>query len=163
MERAINFGLSLVGAKYCWWYEGALGENAPAWNGSGPVDKRLIFENGLFCAGLINVMLREIGLQPPKNPPYDGGTEAYQLSYPLEPFDIKKVRRGDIVLRAYTDAEDQGHIALALGGEFDPLLQCFASHKDSTTPGVNINYTLKLSHSGYFYQYIIKREDLWKK
>jgi hypothetical protein len=162
MEKAINFGLRLLGVKYCWWYKGHLCDDAPAWAGILSPDVDLIREKGLFCAGLVNVMLREIGLQVPENPPFNGGTYAYGINYTLIPFSLCEIRRGDAVFRLYQDTIDQGHIGIALGGANDPLLQCFAFDTESSVPGVNISYTVKESHCGYYYQYIIKREELWQ-
>lgn len=161
MERAIRFGESLVGAPYSWWQSGELCDDAPAWAGIGPPQVDLVFHKGVFCAGLVNLMLREIGLPIPLNPPYNGGTAAYGLNYKLHQFSLTEVRRGDAVFRPFTDTSDQGHIAIALGGGDDPVLQSFAD-AESNSPGVNDSYTVRDSHCGSYYQFIIKREDLWQ-
>ena len=121
-----------------------------------------VHRNGVFCAGVVNLMLRSIGLPIPKNPPYDGGTQVYELQYQLVPFDLHTIRRGDAVYRPYTSGTDQGHIGIALGGPDDPLLQSFAESMDTDRPGVNVDYTVRESHCGSFYSYILPREELWK-
>lgn len=164
MEAALTYGLALVGAPYSWWISGPLTNNSPAWaikDKSEIPSKELIFEKGVFCAGIINLMLVSIGLSTPENFPYNGGTEAYGLKYKLDPFILENVRRGDAVYRPYTNVTDQGHIGIALGGPDDCLLQSFVESINTVYPGVNINYTVRESHCGYFYKYIIKREDLW--
>eukprot|EP01124_Arcella_intermedia_P015547 TRINITY_DN22073_c0_g1_i1.p1 TRINITY_DN22073_c0_g1~~TRINITY_DN22073_c0_g1_i1.p1 ORF type:complete len:169 (-),score=30.83 TRINITY_DN22073_c0_g1_i1:17-523(-) len=165
MEEALTFGIQFLGAPYVYWKDGmTLGEGPPAWSTDGPPpDKREVFREGLFCCGLVNLMLRHIGKSPPKNPPYDGGTVSYHLRYASQwiPFELHKVQRGDAVFRTFTDEEDQGHIGIALGGPDEPILQCFSWKAGSPKPGVNMDYTLVQSHSGYYYQYIIKAQTLW--
>ena len=117
----------------------------------------------MFCTGLVNIMLRKLELEVPKNLHWDGGTQAYGIKFEqkMVPFSMSDVRRGDAVFRPYLDTSDQGHIAIALGGESDPVLQSFAWNVDATIPSVNVNYTLKESHSDGYYKFIIKGEDLW--
>ena len=164
-DEAIFYGLTLIGAPYCWWSGyGWLDNTSPSWSGTGPLpDTNKIFEHGVFCAGLVNLMLRKVGLTPPLNPPFNGGTDAYGKVYydKLIEFDILKVRRGDAVFRPYLDIRDQGHIGIALGDADDKLLQCFAWNECSTEPGVNCNYTVRESHNNGYYQFIIPREYLW--
>eukprot|EP01103_Thecamoeba_quadrilineata_P003933 TRINITY_DN13668_c0_g1_i1.p1 TRINITY_DN13668_c0_g1~~TRINITY_DN13668_c0_g1_i1.p1 ORF type:complete len:269 (+),score=28.38 TRINITY_DN13668_c0_g1_i1:45-851(+) len=163
IEKAIEFGLSLIGTKYCWWRSGSLvDDSAPAWAGDGLPHRQSIIDKGIFCAGLVNVMLRHIGLKAPTHPPWNGGTYAYGKKFKLHPFSLDHVRRGDAVFRPYFNTKDQGHIGIALGGKNDYLLQSFAENLKSTSPGVNRLYTVEESHCGYYYQYIIKREDLWE-
>lgn len=165
-EQAIRYGLTLRGAPYGWWKGDELGDKAPAWSGSHRLPKNREMEvthDGIFCAGLVNLMLREVGGCVPQNPPYSGGTEAYGLAFKekLSEFSLLDVRRGDCVFRPYLNVGDQGHIAVALGGADDPVLQSFAWNTHSSTPGVNSDFTLRESHSGWYYTFIIKREDLW--
>lgn len=161
-ERAIAYGLKLVGAPYSWWHGGALGEGPPAWAVDDPApNPSLVREKGVFCAGVVNLMLRSIGRPIPKNPPYNGGTGAYGKDYKLHPFSLSAVSRDDAVFRPYANEEDQGHIAVALGGAHDKVLQSFAYNTNTIHPGVNTDYTLVQSNDGGFYKYIIKAEELW--
>eukprot|EP01124_Arcella_intermedia_P015548 TRINITY_DN22073_c0_g1_i2.p1 TRINITY_DN22073_c0_g1~~TRINITY_DN22073_c0_g1_i2.p1 ORF type:complete len:131 (-),score=19.76 TRINITY_DN22073_c0_g1_i2:169-561(-) len=111
MEEALTFGIQFLGAPYVYWKDGmTLGEGPPAWSTDGPPpDKREVFREGLFCCGLVNLMLRHIGKSPPKNPPYDGGTVSYHLRYASQwiPFELHKVQRGVFVEGNEIDV-DQG-------------------------------------------------------
>lgn len=166
-EFAISYAIHLKGAPYCFWVNGDLSDSAPSWNGCSPPPPYCdIFKNGLFCTGLVNLMLRYLGINVPQNPPWSGGTESYWITFKekMIPFDISLVRRGDAVYRPYFNVLDQGHIAIAIGnGSDSTLLQCFAWNNNTTLPGVNDNFTLEESHSGWYYTHIIKREDLWNK
>jgi hypothetical protein len=166
-DIAINYGLSFIGTPYTTWCEGPLDDKSPAWAGIGPLPDSQLEEvktTGMFCAGLINLMLRHIGGVVPTNYPWNGGTEAYYIMYKdkLIPFSIFDVRRGDILFRPYYNVTDQGHIAVALGGINDPVLQSFSWGNNNNLPGVNIDFTLKESHSDGYYMFIIKREDFWQ-
>ena len=164
-DLALSYATQLKGAPYCFWENGSLSDVAPAWNGCySPPPYCDIFKNGLFCAGLVNLMLRYLGIHVPHNPPWSGGTEAYGVTFKekMIPFDIYLVRRGDAVYRPYFHVLDQGHIAIAIGnGSCSKLIQCFAWNNTTTLPGVNDIFTVKESHSGWYYTHIIKREDLW--
>lgn len=48
-------------------------------------------------------MLRSIGLEVPKYPPYNGGTYSYGINYKLHPLKLEDIRRGDILFRLYRD------------------------------------------------------------
>jgi hypothetical protein len=148
MEQAIETGLSLIGTPYKYWYNGDLSDNAPSWNGSGKPNIDIVKKEGLFCAGLTNIMLRSIGLDVPKFPPYNGGTYSYGINYKLYQFKLEDVRRGDVLFRMYKDVNDQGHIAVALGDCNNYVLQCFSEGNGSPNPGVNIDYTVIESHAG---------------
>lgn len=165
-EKAIHYGLTIRGAPYSRWQSGPLRDRAPAWAGTGSLPKHRrdeLMETGTFCAGLVNLMLREVGGTVPQNPPWNGGTEAFGLAFKekLHPFSIDDVRRGDAVFRPYFDVQDQGHIAIALGTGDDPVLQSFAWNSQTSEPGVNCDFTLRESHDSGYYTFIIKREDLW--
>lgn len=167
MEEAITYGLTLIGAPYHWWTsrDQYLGEGAPAWASDNlPPESNKVITDGLFCAGLINLMRRRIGLCIPQNPPFNGGICAYSYYFDkvIIPFSLEEIERGDILFRKYTDVADQGHIAVALGGQHDPVLQCFSNGIFDTKPGVNIMYSAIESHAGYYYQYIIKHDVFWK-
>ena len=82
MEKAILYDLSLIGASYCEWKSGNLTEFEPAYNGTNLVDRQIIFKKGIFCAGLVNVMLTSINLEVPKYYPWNGGIYFYQINYP---------------------------------------------------------------------------------
>lgn len=158
-ELGIAYGLTFLGAPYTAWLNGPLLENsAPAWAGNGPLpESEQIMREGMFCAGLLNLMLRKVGGSVPEYESWNGGTVAYEIRYKdiMVPFSLDHVKRGDILFRCYSNVVDQGHIAVALGGQDDPVLQaCLPS-------GVNIEYSLKESHNGYYYTHKIEREFFW--
>src|SRR3954453_15479575 len=57
--KAIEYGLSIVGAPYRWWTEGPVTDRGPAWaeNTPPPPPEEVIAE-GCFCAGVPNLLLR---------------------------------------------------------------------------------------------------------
>ena len=122
--------------------------------------------NGIMshnCAGVGNLMRRRVGKTIPTygNPDFDGGTLAWVTFYQdfLIPFSLDRVKRGDLLLRPFRDSIDQGHWALALGGGPDAhVLQSFA-YDGAGNPGLNQTYTVRASHDGGYYRYIVRAED----
>ena len=155
-DKAIEYGLKLRGAPYSWWFneQQGLGEGAPAW----AVDARAprparVRNNGLFCAAVGNLMRRSIGKTVPKNGMYDGGTGAWWLNFTHVHFDLGKLEKGDVLFRRYRDTKDQGHFAVAMGGANDKILQ---SYPDG---GCDTRWTARESHSGGYYESIIKAKE----
>ncbi len=125
VRTAMDYAQSLVGAPYSWWTDssGPLGEGAPAWAANGPAPAPgQVHRNGVFCAGVANLMLRAIGKgdEIPRNWPYDGGTRAWYNKYAdvAERFNPNKnYPEGTLFIRnyqAYPDGStaDQGHVAI---------------------------------------------------
>lgn len=125
VRTAMDYAQSLVGAPYAWWTDssGPLGEGAPAWAANGPApDPGQVHRNGVFCAGVANLMLRAIGKgdEIPRNWPYNGGTRAWYNKYAdvAEPFNPNKdYPEGTLFIRNYQafpdgSTADQGHVAI---------------------------------------------------
>ncbi len=167
MQKAISYALELEKYKpvYKWWHEGDDCRKPGFWGAAGPAPPANTVK-AMFCAGLINLMLRRIGNSPPKNGGiYDGGTRSYMLGYRnvMKPFKLSECRRGDVAFRDFQTGgySDQGHIGLCLGGADDPILQSFSNGYPSVEPGLNKDWTLRESHAGWFYKWRIPREAIW--
>jgi len=73
----------------------------------------------------------------------------------LKPFNLDTIRTGDVLFRPYANVTDQGHLAVALGGPDDPVLQSISDC------GVTKDFTATQSHDGFYYNHLILREDFW--
>ncbi len=56
-----------------------------------------------------------------------------------------------MLIRRFRNASDQGHVAWALGGYDDPVLQSFWGW-GNRQPGLNASYTARQSHAGGYYE-----------
>ncbi|HEX8819200.1 MAG TPA: LysM peptidoglycan-binding domain-containing protein [Archangium sp.] len=125
VRTAMDYAQSIAGAPYAWWTDqsGPLGEGAPAWAANGPAPHpSQVRQNGVFCAGVANLMLRAVGKgdEIPRNWPYNGGTRAYYNKYadvaePVNPH--KRYPEGTLFIRNYRanpdgSTADQGHVAI---------------------------------------------------
>lgn len=166
-NQALGYGLELLKnhPTYKWWHDGDDCRKPGFW-GAASVAPPTNTVRDMFCAGLINLMLRRIGKNPPKNGGiYDGGTRAYMLGYRdvMVPFKLDECRRGDVAFRDFQTGgySDQGHIGVCLGGADDPILQSFSNGYPGVEPGLNKDWTAKQSHDGWYYTYRIPREAIW--
>lgn len=164
-RAAIEYGLSFVGAPYIWWMDGPVPDRSPAWaeNGPPPSPEEVINE-GCFCAGVPNLLLRFVGRELPTlgNELYDGGCLAYGEYYAgvTEAFDINaEYPQGTLIGRYFTWERsangDQGHVAVVLEGGY--LLQSYDGDGYGY-PGVNANDHIADSHAGYYYEYAVRPE-----
>ena len=162
VDLAIDYGLSLVGTPYGWWYDGPLPAGAPMWTAGGPApDPSLVVIESANCTGLTNLMLRAIGAPLPSTPEGGtGGTYSYAeaLADVAQPFDVDaSYPPGTLLGRAYRDTYDQGHVAVVLAD--GKVLQSFAWKRGGVAPGVNATYTVAQSHDGGFYEYAVLPQD----
>lgn len=167
VSKAIDYGLSIVGAPYVWWLDGPVPDRGPAWaeNAPPPSPEEVIAE-GCFCAGVPNLMLRAAGQTIPTlgNDLYDGGCLAYGEYYAdvAEPFDINQEYPPGTLIGRYFDWDrlaangDQGHVAVVLEDGY--LLQSYDGD-GSGYPGVNTDDHIADSHAGYFYEYAVRPEN----
>ena len=164
-RKAIDYGLSIVGAPYVWWMDGPVPDRSPAWaeNAPPPPPEEVINE-GCFCAGVPNLMLRAVGRELPTlgNELYDGGCLAYGEYYSgvAEPFDVNEdYPEGTLIGRYFTwdrSAQgDQGHVAVVLANGY--LLQSYDA--GGGYPGVNTDVHIVDSHAGYLYEYAVRPEN----
>lgn len=165
VKEAIDYGLSIVGAPYVWWMDGPVPDRSPAWaeNAPPPPPEEVVNE-GCFCAGVANLLLRVVGRELPTlgNELYDGGCLAYGDYYynVAEPFDINQdYPLGTLIGRYFTWERsangDQGHVAVVLEDGY--LLQSYDA--GGGYPGVNTDAHIVDSHAGYFYEYAVRPEN----
>ena len=106
--------------KYKWWFEGdIIDKNGPFYyENKNPPSIKKMQEEGINCAGLINVLFRYMKLKLPKE---GGGTEGWFKHFnknlngkkTLLPINLdKNYPVGTIVLRDYHNEKDQGHLAM---------------------------------------------------
>ena len=125
--EALDYAVSLRGCLYKYWRVGdpMLGDFAPFYSSNGkPPSENQIREGGLNCAGLVNLVRRNAGLDVPgveQKYQYAGGTYAWfrhlrKTGYliPLRKRDngIYAAPPGSLLLRPYKNENDQGHMAL---------------------------------------------------
>jgi hypothetical protein len=100
------------------------GDNGPFWAFNGPAPELIAVKAGLLnCAGLINVLRRELGLEIPgatEQSFYAGGTYEWYVYLDsrkkLGPFYIGyDYPRGTLLLRRFHNELDDGHLAIVSG------------------------------------------------
>ena len=142
------------------------GDRGPFWAHDGrPPAANIIRLQGCSCAGLVNLMRRQVGLPVPgieqKRNRYAGGT-AYWFEYlkkrrALRPFNISEpYPQGTLLLRAFRNEIDQGHLAIIYSDHFENVLyaKLIHSYPLGATPrpgrkvlgGVKIDPTIGSSH-----------------
>ena len=165
IEKALDFGIKLIGTPYGYWKGGACETSAPMFSNQEPLPKKEDITS-LNCAGLVNLMLKSIGKEIPYNNDNIGGTSAYYDYYntKLLNFHINNFYpKGTLLIRRYRNINDQGHLSIILEdkGKNSLVLQSHVEGEflKSNSPGVNSNYTLKESHHEDYYEYIVLPED----
>lgn len=130
---------------------------APAWAIEEPVlaDVR---QDGAHCVGLLNLILWQLGA--PKR--VRGTMELWKIMAPWRrPFRDEEPGDGDLLLRAYDNEEDQGHVAIVL--DHGELAHCYWTENFDVArpmpqglgrPGVAIDKSWRTSHAwdntGYY-------------
>jgi hypothetical protein len=167
--------------KYWVWTSGSVpdGEGAYASNRPLPPAKQLKGQR-IFCAGVPNLFRRAAGKSIPTrgNPHYDGGVAAYFYTPAFGglgpgfftgvdvPFNLarakkwaRETRSGVLIGRGYRNNTlgRQGHVAILLPD--GKVLQSFQFGANGE-PGLNTDYTIGKSHSGYFYE-IMAHPEAW--
>ena len=165
MSKALAYGETLVGTPYRWWLgDQILGKDVgPFWATNGPPPPLdTIRTQGVCCTGVMNLMLRHIGVPVPGVNEKDklaGGTGAWEnhLIGHLEPIDItENYTPGTLLFRPYQNFNDQGHIGVVLeGGRFLHSYTYEAEPIDGfTQPGCVIDESWRSSHAwnkhGYY-------------
>lgn len=167
-RTALDYVIPAVGrTDYRWWTSGIVPDGPPAYAVSLPApDIDYVIREGIFCAGVANIMLRRVGKRIPTRGDhrFDGGTVAYWGNSTFgpgyftghdEPFILEKAKRwaretqsGVLLGRRYRDANhDQGHVAILLPSGY--VLQAFPNNWG---PDLNWDYTIEQSHAGWYYE-----------
>lgn len=111
-----NFINLLLNVKYKWWYENdPIDENGPFYYKNDVVPNlEYIKENGINCAGFINLVARHLKTELPiLNGGTDGWFDKMRSEDKLSVININKAYpRGTLLLRDYTDVDNQGHVAI---------------------------------------------------
>jgi len=158
VERALDYGRRVVGTRYGWWFGGPIPAGAPMYAGNGPAPApAFVRSHSVNCAGLMNLLLRSVG----KNPPGAGGTGSYGEVYArvAHKFDHSRASypAGTLIGRYYRNVQDQGHVAVVLPNGH--VLQSYANAYGGSQPGANARWTLAESDAGGFYEYYVLPED----
>ena len=172
LERNIkvvkDYGLALLkhNPKYWCWDGGSLDRDVngrPGCFDNAPPPMHTI--NKMFCADLITLQLRRLGKKVPKNGIYPGGTRSFKLKYGpvMKRFNLDELREGDVAFVDFqTPHSPEGHIGFCLGdGPDAKFLQSYADSCTTLEPGLNADWTIRESHSGFYYTHYIPREHIW--
>ncbi len=173
-DRGIERVRAAIGRAPYWWWPPSMDtvpDGPGAFAVNHPLPENLVsqmVDQGIFCAGLINVIRRANRKIVATNgdPRYDGGTYAIQNFWAgfAEPFDRwAYYPRGTLIGRYFRwEGErvgDQGHVGVLL----EP--QDLAHQQDGlllhSHPGVGglAKTRLGASHAGWYYEYVVRRED----
>lgn len=159
INEAISYGKSLIGKPYGWWLGGNISTGEPMW-ACNEISPPISEITSTSCSGLLNLILRHLNitLSHSENGGI-GGTLAYFEYYNKQKFDINNILpksvsfqldnvlpNGTIIGRNYRDIYDQGNVGIVVDGM---VLQSIPNI------GVNMDYTIRESHSGYYYDYIV--------
>lgn len=120
LDALITYMRDLIGTPYTYWDgETWKADNtAPFWAIETPIPvihslDSLKYGGGINCAGLLNIALQFLAKTPPGvRTNYPGGTSMWGRDWFWEKYEATRVYpRGSILLRAYRDIRDQGHLA----------------------------------------------------
>jgi hypothetical protein len=121
-----GYAISLLGVPYGYWNGEAIprDDSSPFYAVNGPPPPRAQLTNGVSCAGYLNLIRRFLGKPVPgvDDPAetFPGSTIAWGkfLTPHFTDYDSSAdYEDGTLLFRPYKDREDQGHIALILGGK----------------------------------------------
>lgn len=171
IEEVLTFAESLIGIKYTLWKGGPLSKDIYPFYVNEIPDIEYIKQNGLNCAGFINLLRLKSGKDVPGNGDYKGGTLSwfnyFKEENSLELFDYrKKYPLGTLFLRKYRSIIDQGHLAVLY--ELDEnnvwlnntiIHSYYDKDEDSGTVGLSILGDSHYSIPEGYYEYIILPEN----
>jgi cell wall-associated NlpC family hydrolase len=126
VQQALAKADEYIGILYSPWNPNAscYGDHGPFWSFNGPAPSLERVERELLnCAGLINIIRRELGLKIPgaaEQTYYAGGTYEWftylDRKKKLHHFDsTKHYPKGTLLLRCFRNKDDDGHLAIVRG------------------------------------------------
>ena len=166
IEEIFQFAESLIGIKYTLWEGGSLSENIHPFYVNKIPNIEYIKNNGLNCAGFINLLRLKSGKHVPGSGECKGGTLSWFNYFEdkkcLEIFNCRKSYPvGALLLRKYRSVMDQGHLAVLYELDKDniwfnhKIIHSYYDEEDGGKVGLSM---LGSSHyyipEGY-YEYII--------
>jgi hypothetical protein len=157
VQVALDYVSKLCGKPYKGWSDGETMCNVddPFWT-KAEAPPAISAIGSLCCVGIPNLMRRCIGKAVPgQSFKYQGGTYAWFSTLEsldlLEPFDIKSMYPvGSLLLRNYTDPEDQGHVAVVQAHNMCPVSNAYLSARvlhATFIRNVCIDDTIEMSHT----------------
>lgn len=154
----LKYGFSIIGSPYVWWVGENISSESPFWaSDSVPPNSKYVLKNGCNCAGLVNLILRDNGIEIPSglDAKWRGGVKSYVDFFrkDLVKFDSnKKYPIGSLLLRDFRSVDDQGHLAIIISN--DKLLQSYPEG------GVSDQISIEDSHNGFYYEYVVM-SNIW--
>ena len=169
MEEILTFAESLIGVKYTLWKGGPLSKEPYPFYINEIPNIEYIKQNGINCAGFINLLRLKSGKDVPGNGDYRGGTFSWFNHFKekncLEVFDYRKrYPLGTLFMREYRSIKDQGHCAVLYELDKNDLwLNNKIIHSYNDENGGTVGLSV-LGHSHYsipegYYEYIILPEN----
>lgn len=171
MEEMLRFAESLIGIKYTLWQGGDLSKDIYPFYVNEIPSIEYIKQNGINCAGFINLLRLKSGMNVPGSGEFKGGTFSwfnyFQDKNCLEVFDYKvRYPIGTLLLRKYRSVDDQGHLAVLYELDKNKLWvndKIIHSFYDENNGNGKVGIS-KLGHSHYcipegYYEYIILPEN----
>lgn len=159
MEKICEYAKSLFGIKYSQWIEGSTTNKSHPFYVNGPQPLQYMIDNGMCCAGLINLLVHVSGThEVPGEGEYKGGTYEWfrvmKEKKVMEPFDMNKSYPvGTLLLRNYRDVNDQGHVAMIYSKQKNhPLFDKIIDSSYSLTPEDGCVKVHTLGHSHFMFE-----------
>jgi cell wall-associated NlpC family hydrolase len=160
------YGQSLVGAPYRWWVpdhseRGISYVGAPFYADDKTYSSEYVMKHGVNCAGLVNLLAREIGIESKGGALMWMGLNVLNLEL-FESDKIETYPKGSLLFREYRSDTDQGHMAIYTGD--NQILHAYPNSSEVTedlvSPGVTIEpIANSLSWSTEpFYDHVLKPE-----
>ena len=151
-EKVKNICNNLLNIRYkCWFLEDNIDENPPFYYNYDKskleyLSKSFLQENGINCAGFINLVCL---FSNKKHPLKGGGTDGWfsclKDQNKLHEIDINKAYPfGTLLLRNYSNEKDQGHLAIKYDNkvlENSKIIHCYSNNfliRELSEPGVVI-------------------------
>ena len=117
IQKIIEYAETLLGIKYTPWVGGSTNKTPHPFYTDKIPSKEYIVENGVNCAGFINLLRLKAGKLVPGENNTKGGTVAWykylEKINALEKFDyMKDYPLGTLFIRRYRNIQKQGHMAV---------------------------------------------------